>query len=170
MDGKIRCMKRAAECCCCRQYQALTFLTLGASETSGAGAAVLVHSIHTGSIILTRRTFTLVHICQRKQYSKQWNKSSHFMHSERRYKGSQYYMITQIDYKSLKFYNMNILKAADIVELMTALFMFKARDNELPENHQILFNLCDPLTSCATRQQSKFIHRYSCTNSKSIYL
>ena len=63
---------------------------------------------------------------------------------------------------------MNVLKAATAAELNTALVMFKAQTNELHKNLQILFNLYDPLTSCATRQQSKFIHRYSRTNSKSM--
>ena len=64
------------------------------------------------------------------------------------------------------FYSMNLLKAADIVELKTGLFMFKARNNELHKTLQILFNLRDQLICFATHQQYKFIHRYSCTNSK----
>ena len=61
----------------------------------------------------------------------------------------------RLDHTTMLFYKLHILKVPDIVELKTAINMFKAFHNLLPLNVQHFFNIYESVYS--TRQESNFI-------------
>ena len=64
------------------------------------------------------------------------------------------------------FYNLHFLKVPDIVELKTAIIMFKVFHNLLPLNVQQCFSICESVYS--TRQECNVIQQYARTCLKSM--
>ena len=72
----------------------------------------------------------------------------------------------RLDHTTMLFYNLHILKVPDIVELKTAIIMFKAFHNLLPLNVQQFFSIYESVYS--TRQECNFIQKYARTSLKSM--
>ena len=66
------------------------------------------------------------------------------------------------------FYNLHILKLSNIVELKTAVIMFKAFHNFLLLNVQQFFSICESVYS--TRHECNFIQTYARTGLKSMFI
>ena len=64
------------------------------------------------------------------------------------------------------FYNLHILKVPDLVELKTAIIMFKAFNNILPLNVPQFFSIYKSVYS--TRQECNFIQKYARISLKSM--
>ena len=70
----------------------------------------------------------------------------------------------KLDHTSCLFTELGILKVQDIVELGTALIMYKANNNLLPVNIQTLFTLYKSVY--LTRHSPTLKHNYARTNLK----
>ncbi len=79
---------------------------------------------------------------------------------------------TIMDHTNTLFYDLHILKLPDVVELKTAIIMFKAFHNVLAVNAQQVFNIILCESAYTTRQNCHFKHYYSHTTLKGmcIYL
>ena len=74
------------------------------------------------------------------------------------------YRAERLDHTSCVFPELHILKVPDIVEIRTALIMYKANNNWLPANIQKLFTLYKSVD--VTRQSPTFKQNYARTNLK----
>ena len=72
----------------------------------------------------------------------------------------------RLDHTTMLFYNLHILKVPGIVELKTAIIMFKSFHNLLQLNVQQFFNIYESVYS--TRQECNFIQKYARTSLKSM--
>ena len=72
----------------------------------------------------------------------------------------------RLDHTPMLFYNLCILKVPDIVELKTAIVMFKAFHNLLPLNIQQFFSIYESVY--LTRHKCNFIQKYARTSLKSM--